>query len=159
MKLRMALAVVLATATGLGSVLAPAHALPRVAPAAAAPASDVVQVGNRYFDRFRQYDQGNQALGNEHGHRPQNGNAWYNGHRGYRHARPGWRQHNGWWFPAAAFTLGIITAPRYRAPRPAYMPVEHYRWCVANYHTYNDYDNSFESSPGVRHQCRSPYWR
>ena len=34
--------------------------------------------------------------------------AYYRGHRGQRHARPGWRQHQGWWFPPAAFVAGAI---------------------------------------------------
>ena len=42
------------------------------------------------------------------GYHRRNGRAYYNGHRGYRHPRRGWRQHNGWWFPPAAFAGALI---------------------------------------------------
>ena len=34
--------------------------------------------------------------------------GWYNGHRGYRYRRSGYRYHNGFWFPAGAFIAGAI---------------------------------------------------
>ena len=34
--------------------------------------------------------------------------GYYNGYRGYRDYRPGYRRHNGFWFPAAAFITGAI---------------------------------------------------
>src|SRR5262245_2694927 len=34
--------------------------------------------------------------------------GWYNGHRGYRDWRRGYRYHDGFWFPAAAFLGGAI---------------------------------------------------
>ena len=34
--------------------------------------------------------------------------AYYNGHQGYPHQRRGYRQHNGFWFPAAAFIAGAV---------------------------------------------------
>ena len=37
-------------------------------------------------------------------HRP----YYYRGHRGYRYHRPGYRYHNGYWFPLAAFATGAI---------------------------------------------------
>lgn len=61
------------------------------------------------------------------------GPGWHNGHRGYRSHRPGYRNHNGWWFPLAAFGAGAIIggaiasqpeyyepAPRYYEPAPRY---------------------------------------
>ena len=32
----------------------------------------------------------------------------WNGYRGYRHHRPGYRYDNGWWFPAGAFLAGAL---------------------------------------------------
>lgn len=34
--------------------------------------------------------------------------GWYRGHRGYRDYRPGYRHHDGYWFPLAAFATGAI---------------------------------------------------
>jgi hypothetical protein len=34
--------------------------------------------------------------------------AYYNGYRGYNHPYPGYRYHNGYWFPPIAFLAAII---------------------------------------------------
>ncbi len=34
--------------------------------------------------------------------------GWYRGYRGYRYYRPGYHNHNGWWYPAGAFVAGAI---------------------------------------------------
>ncbi|MCC0032541.1 MAG: BA14K family protein [Brucellaceae bacterium] len=124
------------------SAVSPAASLPLSAPAVSAPAEtgDVVNVqyGRRGF-----YLNG--------------GYGWYNGHRGYRYQRPGWRYHNGWWFPPAAFALGVIignqlTHPGYNAP-----PRRHYNWCYANHPNYRQSDNTYWQY-GKRRICRSPYW-
>ncbi len=87
---------------------------------------------------------------------------FYRGHRGSRHHRPGWRRHNGWWYPPAAFALGLAlgAGPRYVDPPRRYrgLPRAHYRWCDRNYRSYRAYDNSFIPRRGVRAECRSPYW-
>lgn len=97
------------------------------------------------------------------------GPGYFNGYRGRRHRHPGWRYHNGWWFPPAAFALGVIIgkgihggtvyhqpAPRYY--RPSSPPGEHYRWCDWRFKTYRAWDNTYIPRRGVRAQCRSPYW-
>jgi len=81
--------------------------------------------------------------------------AWYNGHRGYRHERPGWRRYRGWGFPPAAFG-----PPRYHRPPhagPARHSAAHVRWCSNRYRSYRAWDNSFQPYSGPRRQCYSPY--
>jgi len=34
--------------------------------------------------------------------------GWYRGHRGYRHYRHGYRNYDGWWYPAGAFVAGAL---------------------------------------------------
>lgn len=85
------------------------------------------------------------------------GYAYYNGHRGYRRHRDGYREHNGWWFPLAAFAAGALIvgaappAPVVVAPNP------HVDWCRAHYRSYNPYDNTFQPHYGPRAYCLSPY--
>lgn len=90
----------------------------------------------------------------------------WNGHRGYRHERPGYRRHNdGWWYPLAAFGLGAaiiggmaaqpVPAPQLGVP----MPAAHVRWCQARYRSYDAYSNTFQPNRGPRQVCVSPYYR
>ncbi|MBN9037214.1 MAG: BA14K family protein [Rhizobiales bacterium] len=81
-------------------------------------------------------------------------NAWYNGHRGYRHRRDGWREYRGWWFPPDAFG-----PPRYHRPPPPRHAVSaaHVRWCANRYRSYRASDNTFQPNRGPRQQCYSPY--
>lgn len=79
---------------------------------------------------------------------------YYNGHRGYPTRRPGYRYHDGYWFPHAAFSFGIIIGPR------TYQLTEaHYRWCERRYKTYRRWDNTFQPNYGPRKACVSPYLR
>ncbi|HEV2503053.1 MAG TPA: BA14K family protein [Mesorhizobium sp.] len=109
--------------------------------------SDIMQVQNRrgfYRDGNRYY---------------------YNGHRGYRDARPGWKRHNGMWFPPAAFIAGAIIGgaianqgrPVYRPAYPARLSNAHVRWCYDRYRSYRVSDNTFQPNYGPRQQCISPY--
>ncbi len=63
-------------------VSVPADAAPAFLPKAPTAQSDVIQIQ----DRAR----------------------WRNGHRGYRHYRRGYREFDGFWFPAAAFIAGAV---------------------------------------------------
>lgn len=85
----------------------------------------------------------------------------WNGHRGYRHYRPGYRRHNdGWWYPLAAFGLGAAIIGGIARPGlgPA-MPVNHVRWCQGRYRSYDPRTNTFQPYHGPRRICVSPYSR
>ncbi|WP_275791037.1 BA14K family protein [Pararhizobium gei] len=83
--------------------------------------------------------------------------AYHNGHRGYRSYRPGYRQHNGAWFPLAAFATGaIIGGAVAQQPRAAYGG-SHVEWCANRYRSYRAYDNTYQPNYGSRRQCNSPY--
>jgi hypothetical protein len=88
----------------------------------------------------------------------------WNGHRGYRDYRPGYRRHSdGWWYPLAAFGLGAAIIGGLAAQQPprvgAPMPVSHVRWCQGRYRSYDAYTNTFQPYNGPRQVCVSPYYR
>lgn len=90
--------------------------------------------------------------------------GWYNGHQGYRDRRPGYRYHNGYWFPLAAFAAGAMIGGAMTAPSaPRVAPggdinPRHYDWCSSRYRSYRSYDNTFQPNYGPRQQCYSPYF-
>lgn len=145
-------------AAGLTNVT-PAAAMPRpAAPAAAPAASDVVNV--QYRDRYM-------GEGNRYARRGyyEDGPRYYRGHRGYREYRRGYRQHNGYWFPLAAFAAGAIIAGAVAAPpapRRVYsgggLNPRHYDWCAGRYRSYDGRSNTFQPYHGPRQQCYSPYY-
>jgi len=88
--------------------------------------------------------------------------AYYRGHRGSRQARRGWRQHQGYWFPPAAFIAGAIiggavTQPQQPSVRPGRMSQSHVDWCFNRYRSYRVSDNTFQPYNGPRRVCSSPY--
>jgi len=131
-------------------VAAPAIAMPMTAPAW--QQQDTIQV---------------QRGGPRRGFERRGGRYYYNGHRGYRERRAGYRQHEGWWFPPAAFIAGAIIGgaianqppPVRVVPRGRAMPRQHahIEWCYARYRSYRDWDNTFQPYNGPRRQCVSPY--
>ena len=81
--------------------------------------------------------------------------AYYNGHRGERRAHRGWRRHNGWWFPPAAFITGAIVGGAIANQRRT--GNAHVQWCYDRYRSYRASDNTSQPYEGPRRQCYSPY--
>jgi hypothetical protein len=83
---------------------------------------------------------------------------YYNGHRGYRDYRPGYRRYNDWWFPAGAFIAGAIVGGAIANSNPprAYGG-DHVQWCYDRYRSYRASDNTYQPYGGPRQQCISPY--
>ncbi|MBZ9943005.1 BA14K family protein [Mesorhizobium sp. BR1-1-13] len=129
--------VMLSTAT----LASPADAMPLATPAA--PVAVTSQATPVW------YRQGFYVVG---------GAYYYNGHRGYWRARPGYHYYNGYWFPAAAFAAGVAAATVAPPPPPAArLAAAHVRWCYDRYRSYRAWDNSYQPYGGPRQQCRSPY--
>ena len=82
--------------------------------------------------------------------------GWYNGHRGYRDRRPGYRYHNGMWFPLAAFATGAIISGAIASQR-APVGGSHVAWCENRYQSYRASDDTYVPRAGVRARCVSPY--
>jgi hypothetical protein len=110
--------------------------------------NDVVDVQYRRDNR-RDARRGFYRQGNYH---------YYNGHRGHRERRAGYRQHNGFWFPPAAFIAGAIIGGAIASP-PAVRPASnaHVQWCYNRYRSYRASDNTFQPYSGPRQLCHSPY--
>jgi hypothetical protein len=110
-------------------------------------ASDVVQIDNQWRKK------GHGDRSSHRGFHRHNDQTWYNGHKGYKHQRPGYRSYNGWWFPEGAFIAGaIITDAMDQDDGSA-----HVRWCHNRYRSYRAWDNSWQPYKGPRRQCISPY--
>jgi BA14K-like protein len=85
------------------------------------------------------------------------GKRYWKGYRGYSNYRNGYLRYNdGFWYPRAAFGLGIIIAPQ---PRRIIRSVgnAHVNWCYNRYRSYRAYDNSYQPYGGPRRICYSPY--
>ncbi|BCH25101.1 BA14K family protein [Mesorhizobium sp. L-8-3] len=86
--------------------------------------------------------------------------AYYNGYRGYRYYRPGYRYYNDYWFPGAAFIAGALITGAIANSGPRYYSgggSAHERWCYNRYRSYRAWDNTFQPYNGPRRQCISPY--
>lgn len=148
--------------TSMAAAVSSANAapLPVKIPQAKAPIHDVQF--RRDHDRHRHVDR-------HRIHRPRfehrGGWAYYNGHRGYREYRRGYRQHNGWWFPPAAFVAGAVIgsaiASQAAAPpvyaAPVRLSAAHVDWCQARWKSYRVSDNTYQPYDGPRQACVSPY--
>lgn len=131
------------SATFAISSIAPANAAPIFVPKAQIEAStDVTPVNHR---KWRKND-----------FRRRGNNAYYNGHRGYRHRRNGYRQYNGFWFPAGAFIAGAIVGGALNNNNYG-GGSRHVQWCYDRYRSYRASDNTFQPYNGPRKQCYSPY--
>ncbi|MEO5759375.1 MAG: BA14K family protein [Mesorhizobium sp.] len=98
---------------------------------------------SRDWNRGRNYDRG----------------AYWNGHRGYRDYRPGYRRHGDNWFPLAAFAAGALVTGAIinNNQNRVYQGNSHVQWCYDQYRSYRASDNTFQPYNGPRQQCRSPY--
>lgn len=88
------------------------------------------------------------------------GNSYYyNGHRGYRERRSGFRYYNGFWFPQSAFSFGFsVGRDRDSGYRGGVrLSSRHIDWCERQYRSYRVSDNSFQPYNGPRRECVSPY--
>jgi len=90
---------------------------------------------------------------------------YFNGHRGFRGHRDGYRFHNGYWFPPAAFSFGVTIDERGdrrfrdRGRDRGRMGGwdRHVAWCYDHYRSYRASDNTFQPYNGPRRACVSPY--
>lgn len=106
----------------------------------------------RFRDREVRRDVVNRRHADRHPH--------YRGHRGYRDYRPGYRRHNGFWFPAAAFITGAIVGGAIAGDsgvRVRNYGSAHVNWCSDRYRSYRASDNTFQPYNGPRRTCVSPY--
>ncbi len=131
----------------------PADAAQVFVPQASPASSDVQTVAQRDFRwRHRGQLRGGQRFS-------RNGGMYWNGHRGYREYRRGYRRHGDYWFPLAAFATGalisgaIINSENNRV----YRGNSHVQWCYDRYRSYRASDNTFQPYNGPRQQCVSPY--
>ncbi len=109
---------------------------------------------NRGFERRRHERRGFERRGQW---------GYFNGHRGHREFRRGYRQHNGWWFPPSAFIAGAIIggamANQPAVRPPVHLSANHVRWCQDRWRSYRISDNTYQPSNGPRQLCVSPYGR
>lgn len=148
-------ALMLGTALSVTPV-SPAHA--EGADAAPSQGGTAPVIDRRGFDRARVFDDNRDRFRGDRGFERRGSYTYYNGHRGYRSRRDGYREYNGFWFPLAAFAAGALIAGA-AAPAPAVaVPVNpHTDWCARTYRSYNPYDNTFQPYRGPRAYCISPY--
>jgi hypothetical protein len=130
------------------------------APRSSFHAGNLGNPGNVYRVRDhhsrRSYHRSHRRHGHHHrGFSRHGGYGWYNGHRGYRHYRHGYREYNGWWFPATAF-LGAAIIGNAIANQPRGGSA-HVQWCYNRYRSYRASDNTYQPYHGPRRQCISPY--
>ena len=147
-------AAALATSFAVASI-APVNAAPIFIPKAVAATTDIQLANHGGSRRMLRRDRFDDR------HFRRDGNyAWYGEHRGYRTYRRGYRQHNGYWFPAAAFLAGalitgaIVNNNNYRVYSGGN---SHVSWCYDRWRSYRAYDNSYQPYNGPRRICYSPY--
>ena len=143
----------------------PVAAAPLFAPKSQTASDNVINVQMRREERERRFDRRQDRREDRFERRQErrearferrNGMGYYNGHRGYRERRPGYRYYEGYWFPAAAFIAGAIITGAIANDRPR-SGSAHVEWCYDRYRSYREWDNTFQPYNGPRQQCRSPY--
>lgn len=135
--------------------VAPVQAAP-IVPVPIERTSDIVKIQESWRDRGGMMNRDDRRWLRKRGYYRQGGYSYYNGHRGYRERRPGYRRHNGVWFPLGAFAAGAIIGGAI-ADRPVRYGGSHVEWCQDRYRSYRAYDNSYQPNNGPRRACNSPY--
>ena len=141
------------------AAVVPADAAQMFVPQAAPAASGVLNVESRDGD-WRWMRHGNRNFGNRDFRVARNDRgSYWNGHRGYREYRRGYRRHGDYWFPLAAFATGaLITGAIVNSENNrVYRGNDHVQWCYDRYRSYRASDNTFQPNYGPRQQCNSPY--
>jgi hypothetical protein len=135
----------------MGPFSVPSIAVPYSTPKGSMPSPDVRNVDHQ-VDNRKENKRSHQSEKTDF--RYSDDSAYFNDHRGYRKRRRGYRQHNGWWFPPAAFFKGaVIDNSLYTVD----FGDDHYEWCSKHYTSYRDSDNTFQPhSGGSRRPCVSP---
>ena len=139
----------------------PSTAAPAFVPPTASVQSDAVQIqDNMKWRKNKFLRNGSQDGNNWNGNnfRKSGKSAYYNGHKGYPYQRPGYREHNGLWFPAGAFIAGaLVTGAIINNNNDNGGGSSHVEWCYDHYRSYRAYDNTFQPNYGQRRQCNSPF--
>ncbi|MEI9421678.1 BA14K family protein [Mesorhizobium sp. Cs1299R1N1] len=142
------------SATFVAAEVVPVNAQPAYVPLSQAATPDVQTVQYREWRRNRSFDRNfsrNRSFS-------RNGDMYWNGHRGYREYRRGYRRHGDYWFPLAAFATGaLITGAIVNQNNRVYEGNAHVQWCYDHYRSYRASDNTFQPNNGPRRECRSPY--
>ncbi|RYE86703.1 MAG: BA14K family protein [Hyphomicrobiales bacterium] len=117
-----------------------------------------VQYGNAQLQNA-QFSFGFSTGGDRRDRFERRGNSYYyNGYRGYRDRRDGFRFYNGYWFPNSAFSFSFrIDGNRNRGGMR--LSSRHVEWCQDRYRSYRLSDNSYQPYNGPRRDCVSPYSR
>ncbi len=82
--------------------------------------------------------------------------GYHHGYRGYRQQRPGYRYHEGYWFPPEAFAAGTGSGRALPVRPPHAAGRSHQAWCESRYRTYRASDNTYVGNAGIRRPCVSP---
>lgn len=147
----------------------PANAAQMFVPQTSGASSNILNVAETGYDaqwrRVNRHFNGNRNFGNRdfgmrrNFARNNDGGAYWNGHRGYREYRPGYRRHGDNWFPLAAFATGALITGAIVNSENNRVSVgnSHVQWCYDRYKSYRASDNTFQPYGGPRQECRSPY--
>ncbi|MDX8517616.1 BA14K family protein [Mesorhizobium dulcispinae] len=138
------------SASFIAAEMVPVNAQPTYVPQPQGLSSDVQTVQYRDWRRHRSFNRDFSR---------RNGAVYWNGHRGYREYRRGYRRHGDYWFPLAAFATGaLITGAIVNSENNrVYRGDAHVQWCYDHYRSYRASDNTFQPNYGPRRQCVSPY--
>ncbi|RJT36106.1 BA14K family protein [Mesorhizobium waimense] len=139
------------SASFVAAEIVPVNAQPSYVPLGQGLSSDVQTVQYQDWRRHRNLNRNRNFSRND--------GMYWNGHRGYREYRRGYRRHGDFWFPLAAFATGaLITGAIINNQNRVYRGGDaHVQWCYDRYRSYRAWDNTFQPYDGPRQQCYSPY--